>query len=100
MPLGIQDEYAVIAQGMRNGTLKEPSPEKPPVLWIEKRFKAVKGDAVDSFCEQYNSREKSSNSFSFGRCTLQDSMKVSVPKDMTNGMSNDSPGPQVRGLGS
>ena len=99
MPLGIQEEYAVIAQGMRNGTLKEPPPEKPPKLWIENRFAAVKGDGYNSFCEHYNSRELSSNAFSFGLCTLQDSMKVSVPNDMTNGMTNDSPGPQVSFVG-
>eukprot|EP00966_Prymnesium_polylepis_P304194 7027785-Prymnesium_polylepis.1 len=94
---GIQEEYAVIAQGMRNGTLKEPPAEKPKELWIAKRFAVVKGDGYDSFCEHYNSKEMSSSAYSFGLCTLSDSKKVSVPKDMANGLTNDSPGPQARG---
>jgi len=93
--LGIQDEYALIAQGMRNGTLKEPPAEKPPELWISKRFSSSKGESYNGFCEQFDSRAESSKSYSFGLCTLADSLRVSVPKDMSNGMTDDSPGPQM-----
>lgn len=93
--MGLQEEYATIRDGIKNGSLKMPPREKPRELWTSRRFAANKDGVYSSMGEHYDARESSSISYSFGKCTLKDSMKVSIPNDMKNGMTSDSPGPQV-----
>jgi hypothetical protein len=84
----LQEEYSLIAQGMRADTLKGPPPEKHPALWVSKRFSST-------FEERYSSRQRSSEAYSFGLCTLEASKKVSVSRDMntTGSAETISPGP-------
>ena len=97
--MGLQDEYAIIAQGMRAGTLKQKAPEEPPELWISKRFSGTADDSVNSFCEQYDSRKETSQAFSFGLCTLDVSKKVSVSREMAHScVGTISPGPLAYSL--
>lgn len=92
---GLVDEYAAIAEGMRNGTLRPRPPQPPMQLWTSQRFSATAppdAGAENSFCEQFNSMKRSGASYSFGNCTLKDSLKVSVGRDMATAVSI-SPGP-------
>lgn len=91
--MGLQDEYAVIAQGMRNGTLKERPPDEAPKLWTSKRF----SNSISH--ESFNSREESSRAFSFGLCTLDTSRKVYISEEMARGtVGAISPGPLAYSL--
>lgn len=93
--MGLLDEYATIKEAMRSGTLRAQPPEQPMHTWVENRFTHKNADGYTSFGEHFVSREPSTIAYSFGRCTLKDSLKVSIPNDMSNGRSSISPGPQV-----
>jgi len=93
--MGVPDDYATIAQGVRESTLKEPLPEPKLELHIQKRFsKGEARGAWNSFSEQFDSTRSSSLMYSFGNCTLTDSKKHSMSREMATSMAEGrSPGP-------
>ena len=96
--MGIQDEYAAIAEGMRNGTLPPASEDIQPPLWITKRFAnsalstATPGDLAPGFGEQFDATIRSSVAYSFGNCSRKDAAKVYVSQELSKG-EDISPGP-------
>ncbi|KAL1493494.1 hypothetical protein AB1Y20_017199 [Prymnesium parvum] len=93
--MGLREEYATIKQARRDGTLKPAPPPPPPKLWVASRFARDKDAPYSSLGERYNSREPSTIAYSFGHCTLEASLKASIPKHTSNGMTVVSPGPQA-----
>ena len=87
------DEYAIIAEGMRKGTLKPLAHEPPMDTWVNKRFsssfRAGNGSertgilgVSPGFGEQFNASIKSSTAYSFGNCSRKDAAKVFVSKEL------------------
>lgn len=95
--MGIQDEYAAIAEGMRNGTLTPAGDDLPLANPVKDRFAnsylSTAGPGLaPGFGEQFHSRIKSSTAYSFGNCSRKDATKVYVSKELSLGESI-SPGP-------
>ena len=95
--MGIQDEYAAIAEGMRNGTLPPASEDPKPELWIKDRFSnssfSTAGPGLSpGFGEQFNASIRSSTFYSFGNCSRKDASKVYVSRELSKG-EDISPGP-------
>jgi hypothetical protein len=95
--MGIQDEYAAIAMGMRLGTLPPAGNDQPPPNWISERFAnsylSTSGPGLaPGFGEQFNSTIRSSTSYSFGNCSRKDATKVFVSRELSKGESI-TPGP-------
>ena len=97
--MGLQDEYAAIAQGMRLGTLRPAPDDKPPDTWICDRF-SNSPISANSFGEQYNSQMLSSCAFSFGNCSRSDAKRVYASRELSkaSGETTFSPGPQMYDL--
>lgn len=95
--MGIQEEYAAIAVGMRNGTLPPAGEDKPLETWITKRFTnsylSTSGPGLaPGFGEQYDAKIRSSTAYSFGNCSRKDATKVFVSKELAR-KEDISPGP-------
>lgn len=91
------EEYAAIAEGMRNGTLPPAGEDVKPEVWMDKRYsndpKSTAGPHLaPGFGEQYNARMRSSIFYSFGDCSRKDSNKVYISKEINQG-EDISPGP-------
>ena len=84
----IQQEYAAIAEGIRNGTLPAAGADHNPPLWIEERFSSsglytgCREALQPGFGEQFNASIKSSTAYSFGNCSRKDAAKVFVSKEL------------------
>mmetsp|Transcript_27427 Transcript_27427/g.69785 ORF Transcript_27427/g.69785 Transcript_27427/m.69785 type:complete len:169 (-) Transcript_27427:413-919(-) len=89
--MGLQEEYAVIAEGMRNGTLKPAAQQAPLDTWVNRRFsssyKAGNGcerlGLAPGFGEQYDAAIRSSVAYSFGNCSRNDSKNVYISKEIS-----------------
>ena len=90
--MGMLDEYAVIAEGMRNGTLKPAGHEAPPETWVETRFSSSykAGNGSERICglapglgEQFDSALRSSIAYSFGNCSRNDAKMVYISKEIS-----------------
>ena len=95
--MGIQEEYAAIAQGMKNGTLPPLGEDTKPHLWVTDRFAnsslSTSGPGLaPGFGEQFNARLRSSTAYSFGNCSRKDAAKVYVSQELSKG-EDISPGP-------
>ncbi len=91
--MGLQDEYAAIAQGMELGTLRPAPVEPPPTTWISSRFS---NGPSKGFGEIYDSKIMSSVAFSMGKCSRGDAKRVFVSRELAKYTISDiSPGPQA-----
>jgi len=88
--MGLQEEYAVIAEGMRHGTLKPTEHEAPLDTWVNTRFtnsyKSGNGSErlglAPGMGEQFDSALRSSIAYSFGNCSRNDSKLVFLSKEI------------------
>ena len=95
--MGLQDEYAAIAEGMRLGTLKPARHPEPPKTWMDKRYThshmSTHGPGLaPGFGEQVDSALKSSVAYSFGNFSRKDGHMIFISKELSKGESI-SPGP-------
>lgn len=95
--MGIQEEYAAIAEGMRNGTLPPAGEDTKPHLWVSDRFTnsmmSTSGPGLaPGFGEQFDASIRSSIAYSFGNCSRKDAAKVYVSQELSKG-EDISPGP-------
>jgi len=87
-----QEEYAAIAEGMRNGTLPPAGEDVPAPDWIGSRFAnshlSTAGPGLaPGFGEQYDTKIRSSVAYSFGNCSRKDATKVYVSRELSKGES-------------
>lgn len=95
--MGIQEEYAAIAEGMRSGTLPPAGEDPKPPLWISQRFAnsslSTSGPGLaPGFGEQFDATIRTSIAYSFGNCSRKDAAKVYVSQELSKG-EDISPGP-------
>ena len=95
--MGIQEEYAAIATGMRQGTLPPAPEDTAPPPWISTRFSSsylsTSGPGLaPGFGEQYVSGIRSSTAYSFGNCSRKDATKVFISQELAANPAI-SPGP-------
>ena len=92
--MGLQDEYAAIAEGMALGTLKPAPVDKAPDTWIMARYS--NGPSGSGFGEVYDSRIASSCAFSMGKCSRNEAKKIFHSKELAKADAGQvSPGPQA-----
>ena len=98
LAMGIQEEYAAIAEGMRNGTLPPAGEDPRPELWIASRYRnsflstSSPGQLSPGFGEQFHANIRSSTAYSFGNCARSDAAKGYVSQELSKG-EDISPGP-------
>lgn len=90
--MGLQDEYAVIAEAMRLGTLKPAAPAPIPDTWVDTRFSSSykAGNGTERICglapglgEQFDAALRSSIAYSFGNCSRNDAKMVYISKEIS-----------------
>ena len=101
--MGVFEEYAIIANGMKNGTLKPAAPEPPLVTWVETRFSSSfkAGNGTERICgiapgfgEQFDAALRSSIAYSFGNCSRNDAKMVYISKEISQ-TKDVTPSPQA-----